>query len=63
MLTPLGSVTPSAKTTNSMVTGCLSDAVSLGWRETPQSDGDHAVEVPDSMTILAGDIDGTHSSQ
>ena len=44
-----------------MVTGCLSDAVALCWRETPQSDGDHAVEVPDPMIILAGDIGGTHS--
>ena len=44
-----------------MVTGCLSDAVSLCWRETPQSDGDHAGEVPDPMIILAGDIGGTHS--
>ena len=45
-------------TTNSMVTGCRSDAVSLVSPETSQSDGDHAVEVPDPIIILTGGIGG-----
>ena len=44
-----------------MVIDADPDAVSLDSRETTQLDGDHAVEVPGPMIILAGRIGGTHS--